>query len=308
MNSLEILKENKKAIANIYKALFDYLKKIADDKKIELVAKEPVVEAKSAEVEINNLALLRFSGSTSSGTYTLGYCNPDFMTAWNQFVSPPPEVPNPNIKSLEFELMKTIYKALEIEFKTLGIGVDPRSAMIQDGISLGGWSKIHINHSIQLPMQTKSGNLIFEIPVYNMEFAKKMTEKLYGFKESARMLVVDDSLVSRKASRNLLAMAGYTNVEETADGQQAFSKISGSQPSFDLVVADWHMPVMSGLDLLKKLRAIDEFKKLPIILLTGEKNKDEVVSAIREGVTAYLVKPVAPDSFLKTLKKASGQP
>ncbi|RYZ82391.1 MAG: response regulator, partial [Proteobacteria bacterium] len=72
-------------------------------------------------------------------------------------------------------------------------------------------------------------------------------------------------------------------------------------------VADWHMPIMSGFDMLKKVRTIDEFKKLPIILVTGEKNKEEVMNAIREGVTAYLVKPVQLPDFLKALKKAGGR-
>jgi two-component system chemotaxis response regulator CheY len=189
----------------------------------------------------------------------------------------------------------------------MGVNVDPKTAMIQEGTSLGGWATVSATKTIKFPIGTKSGRLTFEIPMISMEFAKKFTHEYYGFKEEARILVVDDSMVARRYSRTCLANAGYFNIVECPDGQAGLTKIISTLPPIELVIADWHMPVMSGIELLKRVRSEPQFHKLPIIMLTGEKNKEEVVNAIKEGATGYLVKPSAPDSFFKSLRKAGGR-
>jgi len=160
--------------------------------------------------------------------------------------------------------------------------------------------------SIRFPFTTPKGDLVIEIPLFDMVQQQKQISEFYGFPETTRILVVDDSSTSRKLSRHHLSAAGYLNVDESVDGQAALSKLLGSRPPFELVVADWHMPNMTGLELLKKIRSIPELKHLPVILVTGEKNKDEIAMAIKEGVSGYVVKPFEGETLHKALKRAHG--
>jgi two-component system chemotaxis response regulator CheY len=308
MNSSELFMDNKKSITNLYNHIFGYLKTIAEEKKIELTAKAPSIAAKAPGASVTSLALLRFMAGKNSSLFALGYSNADFIRIWKELFSPPAPDAGAAPKKAEVELMKSFYQFLNLELKAQGVAIDSKTAIILEGGNMGGWSQIAAEQCIVMPIGTPQGDLMFELPLFDLQYSSTMTETLYGFKENARIMVVDDSMVSRKTSRNYLAMAGYFNVDETPDGQQAFAKVFGSRPAYELVVADWHMPLMSGFELLKKLRAVEDFKKLPIILVTGEKNKEEVVSAIKEGVSSYLVKPVAVEDFFKSLKKASGKP
>jgi len=120
---------------------------------------------------------------------------------------------------------------------------------------------------------------------------------------ATRILVVDDSATTRKILRKYLAELGYSHTEESSDGAMAWTRIVGTSPKFGLIIADWHMPNLSGLDLLKKIRATEETKELPVILVTAERNRDEVEKAIRSGVTGYIVKPFDPDTLAKALKE-----
>ena len=309
MNSAEVLQESKKGIQAIYKGIFNYLKTVADPLGIELTAREPFLF--EAEHQVTNLGLLRFVSTNGNGTYALGYSDPNFMTVWNGVFPQKPIDPNAPTKPYEFELMKHYFAGLDPELKAHGFNIDPKSAMIQEGIQLGEWKEITVDFSYKLPITTKfkeqTADLVFEVPLFNMEYARKFAFEKYGFKTDARFMVVDDSLVSRRYSKSCLAMAGYFNIEECPDGQVALAKIMGANPGFECIVADWHMPVMSGLELLKKIRAVDKFKKLPVIMLTGEKNKEEVLSAIKEGASGYLVKPATYDGFFKSLKKVGGK-
>jgi len=306
VNSTELFKDNKKAISTLYQSIFAFVQKAADAKKIGIKALEPKIETRTEPVDITTLGLLRFNAKSPS-VYALGYSRPESLKIWRDIFPVVDVSANPALKQPEYEVMKVFFPIVDAEFKAQKITIDPKTALIQDGVTLGGWAKIPSLESLLIPIGTTAGELVLEMPLFDLKYAALTTLDLYGFNQNARIMVVDDSSVSRKASRNFLAMAGYFNVDETADGQQAYSKVVGSTPAYELVVADWHMPVMSGFELLKKLRAIPELKKLPIVLVTGEKNKDEVVNAIREGVTSYLVKPVAPENFMKILKKVSGK-
>jgi len=303
LNPAQLLKENKKGMLAIYKGIVNHLNMIGEAQKIELTEREPVITAPAQDVTV--MGMLRFGSPKGSSLYALGYSDPAFEKIWKEVF--PPKPVEPGVKSQEFELMKALFMALDVEFKAQGFAYDPKNAMIQEGETLGDWAKIPVEQVLRLAIGTKAGNLYFEIPLLSGDEVKSRTAAMYGFKEETRMLVVDDSMVSRKYSRSCLGQAGYFNVEECPDGQAALTKIMGTRPPFELIVADWHMPNMSGFELLKKVRALDEFKKLPFIMVTGEKNKDEVVSAIKEGASGYLVKPVAFPSFVKALKKASGR-
>lgn len=190
------------------------------------------------------------------------------------------------------------------EFQANQIVLDSKCTYNLPLKALGTWTTVSTQRSLRLPFHWPKGELILEIPFFDAAYhAKKIVEN-FGFSQDARILVVDDSATTRKLSRHYLACAGFQNVEECEDGGAALQKVTNSPPPFDLVIADWHMPVMTGIEMLKKIRASKDFKALPVILVTGERNAAEVGNAVKEGVSGYVVKPFDSDALYKAMKKA----
>jgi two-component system chemotaxis response regulator CheY len=104
-----------------------------------------------------------------------------------------------------------------------------------------------------------------------------------------RVLVVDDFSTMRRIVKNTLRQIGFTNIEEAEDGQKAYDRLTSEK--FDFVVSDWNMPNMSGIDLLRKVRATPQLKTLPFLMVTAEAKQENVVEAIKAGVSNYIVKP-----------------
>jgi two-component system, chemotaxis family, chemotaxis protein CheY len=126
--------------------------------------------------------------------------------------------------------------------------------------------------------------------------------------KNARILIVDDSMTTRRILKKYLTSEGFTNTDEAPDGETAWGKLLGSYPRFSIVFADWHMPNLNGLELLKKIRGNDELKSLPFIMTTGERKKEEVEKAIHAGATNYIVKPFEPQTVYDVLKKIPSSP
>ena len=105
-----------------------------------------------------------------------------------------------------------------------------------------------------------------------------------------KLLVVDDSSTMRRIIKNTLARLGYKDILEGADGVEGWSQMD-SNPDIDMLITDWNMPEMNGLELVKKVRADDRFKDTPIIMVTTEGGKAEVITALKAGVNNYIVKP-----------------
>jgi two-component system chemotaxis response regulator CheY len=103
------------------------------------------------------------------------------------------------------------------------------------------------------------------------------------------VLVVDDYATMRRIIRNLLQQLGFTDVDEAADGEQALAKLRDKD--FGLVISDWNMEPMTGLDLLKAVRSDARLKALPFIMVTAESKTENVVAAKQAGVSNYIVKP-----------------
>ena len=118
-----------------------------------------------------------------------------------------------------------------------------------------------------------------------------------------RILVVDDSRIMRNIVKNTLK-AMY-NIEEgfveASNGEEAWSILQSSQ--IDLVLLDWNMPLLNGIDLLRRLRANDKFKSLPIIMVTSEAAKYNVVEAVKAGINDYLIKPVTEKNLYEKVRK-----
>ena len=116
-----------------------------------------------------------------------------------------------------------------------------------------------------------------------------------------KFLVVDDFSTMRRIVRNLLKELGFTNVDEAEDGQVALQKLS-SLP-FDFVVTDWNMPNMDGLTLLQNIRANPSLKHLPVLMITAEAKKENIIAAAQAGASGYIVKPVTAATLSEKLEK-----
>ncbi len=104
-----------------------------------------------------------------------------------------------------------------------------------------------------------------------------------------KFLVVDDFSTMRRIIRNLLKELGFTNVDEAEDGITALAKLRGAD--FDFVVSDWNMPNMTGIELLRNIRADESLKHLPVLMVTAEAKKENIVEAAQAGANGYVVKP-----------------
>ena len=106
-----------------------------------------------------------------------------------------------------------------------------------------------------------------------------------------RILIVDDSSTMRRIIGNVVMQLGIErdNFDEAEDGLKAWNMLSGKQ--YDVILTDWNMPNMNGLELVKKIRAEGNHKNTPIIMITTEGGKSEVITALKAGVNNYIVKP-----------------
>jgi two-component system chemotaxis response regulator CheY len=113
-----------------------------------------------------------------------------------------------------------------------------------------------------------------------------------------KIMIVDDSLTMRRIIIMNLKKAGYTDVVEAENGLMAFNLLdSGVKP--DLILLDWNMPEMTGMDFLKMLKSSEKYKHISVTMVTTEAEKEKVVEAIETGASGYLIKPLSPESFHK---------
>ena len=116
-----------------------------------------------------------------------------------------------------------------------------------------------------------------------------------------RFLVVDDFSTMRRIVRNLLKELGFTNVDEAEDGAASLAKLTAEQ--FDFIVTDWNMPNMDGLTLLQQVRANPQLKHLPVLMITAEAKKENIVAAAQAGASGYIVKPFTAATLSEKLNK-----
>jgi len=119
--------------------------------------------------------------------------------------------------------------------------------------------------------------------------------------KSMKILVVDDFSTMRRIIKNLLKDLGFANIQEADDGSTALPMLQ--QGDFDFVVTDWNMPGMQGIDLLRAIRADDKLKHLPVLMVTAEAKKEQIVAAAQAGVNGYVVKPFTAATLKEKLDK-----
>lgn len=116
-----------------------------------------------------------------------------------------------------------------------------------------------------------------------------------------KVLIIDDFATMRKIERNILGQLGIRDVDEADDGTTALPKIQQNQ--YDVILLDWNMPQMSGLEVLKAVRADPNTKNIPVIMVTAEALKDNIVAAAQAGVSDYVVKPFTAAVLEEKLQK-----
>jgi two-component system chemotaxis response regulator CheY len=119
--------------------------------------------------------------------------------------------------------------------------------------------------------------------------------------EDTRFLVVDDFSTMRRIVRNLLKELGFIHVQEAEDGVQALAKLRAD--TFDFVVSDWNMPNMTGIELLRAIRADAKLKHLPVLMVTAEAKRENIIEAAQAGASGYVVKPFTAATLDEKLKK-----
>jgi two-component system chemotaxis response regulator CheY len=122
---------------------------------------------------------------------------------------------------------------------------------------------------------------------------------------SMKILIVDDFATMRRIMKNILKQIGFTNIIEADDGTTALEELK--KTSVDLIISDWNMPKMTGLDLLKNVRGTDGLKEVPFLMVTAEAQKQNVIDAVQAGVTNYVVKPFTAEAISEKLEKIFGK-
>ncbi len=119
--------------------------------------------------------------------------------------------------------------------------------------------------------------------------------------KNIKFLVVDDFSTMRRIVRNLLKELGFVNVDEAEDGVVALRKLQDG--NFDFIVSDWNMPNMDGLTMLQNVRANETLKKIPVLMVTAEAKKENIVAAAQAGASGYIVKPFTAATLHEKINK-----
>ncbi len=116
-----------------------------------------------------------------------------------------------------------------------------------------------------------------------------------------KILIVDDFSTMRRIIKNLLRDLGYNNVQEADDGNTALPMLKSGK--FDFLITDWNMPGMTGIELLKAVRADEKLAKLPVLMVTAEQKREQIIEAAQAGVNGYIVKPFTAATLKEKIEK-----
>jgi len=119
--------------------------------------------------------------------------------------------------------------------------------------------------------------------------------------KNMKILIVDDFSTMRRIIKNLLRDLGFTNTAEADDGNTALPMLQNG--NFDFVITDWNMPGMQGIDLLKAIRADEKLKHLPVLMVTAESKREQIIEAAQAGVNGYVVKPFTAVTLEEKINK-----
>ena len=121
------------------------------------------------------------------------------------------------------------------------------------------------------------------------------------FNPNMRVLVVDDFSTMRRIIRNILRQLGFTNIVEADDGSTAWEVLN--REKIDFIVSDWNMPIMTGIELLRKVRASEQHSAIPFLMVTAEAQQENILEAVQAKVSNYIVKPFTADTMKQKIDK-----
>ena len=116
-----------------------------------------------------------------------------------------------------------------------------------------------------------------------------------------KILVVDDMSTMRRIVKNILKQLGFNNLEEAENGQEALTKLKAD--TYGFAVSDWNTPDMMGIDMLRAIRADEKLKKIPVLMVTAEAQKENLMEAVQAGVSNYVVKPFTAETMQEKINK-----
>ena len=122
-----------------------------------------------------------------------------------------------------------------------------------------------------------------------------------AYDKKMRILVVDDFSTMRKIVKNILRQIGLENVVEADDGTSAWDILN--RDNIDFIVSDWNMPKMTGIELLRKVRASEEYADIPFLMVTAEAQQENIIEAVQAKVSNYIVKPFTPETLQQKIEK-----
>ena len=120
-----------------------------------------------------------------------------------------------------------------------------------------------------------------------------------------RVLIVDDFSTMRRIIKNILRQLGFSNIIEADDGSAAWEILNKDQ--VDFIISDWNMPQMTGIELLRKVRASEEFADLPFLMVTAEAQQENIIEAVQAKVSNYIVKPFTAETLAQKIDKIFGK-
>ncbi|BBD07976.1 chemotaxis response regulator CheY [Desulfovibrio ferrophilus] len=122
-----------------------------------------------------------------------------------------------------------------------------------------------------------------------------------AYDKNMRVLVVDDFSTMRRIVKNILRQLGFNNIVEADDGSTAWEVLN--KDKIDFIVSDWNMPELPGIDLLRKVRASEEFKDIPFLMVTAEGLQENIIEAVQAKVSNYIVKPFTAETLGQKIDK-----
>lgn len=124
------------------------------------------------------------------------------------------------------------------------------------------------------------------------------------FDLNLNVLVVDDMASIRKILIRCLNNIGFMKVVEASNGEEAINLIKSKSPEIGLIISDWNMPICTGIEFLRRVKADPDMSKIPFVMVTSESDKSQVLEAIKAGVNGYVLKPFTPEDILNRLQEA----
>ena len=245
-------------------------------------------------------ALIGVAGKDLKGTVTIAFPKNVFLRIIGKMLGENFREITDDLADGASELLNIIFGQAKKVLNEKGYAIQSAIPTLIRGKSLSITALTH-RAALVLPFDTDAGTFRFEIVTSGVRSRKR------SFPSDTRIIVIDDMITMRKAIRKSLLELGYTSVTEAPDGHAAWDGIHGALSThkpFQLIICDWNMPEMNGLDLLERVRTTPETRAIPFILLTGEADKDKVMKAVKAGVSSYMVKPFTTETLDEKMKIA----